>query len=289
MMPRTRLQRLGKASQLHARSWMKQYGPDAPWKNHVEHIKRLVPYLAAGHVVHAIAKAMPDDGYGIKHGVDAVGTAVTFGADHIHHIAQIYNKLKAYDKRNEKITIIEQDDYVYHGTPHKNMQSIIKNGLRPNEYGNPLNFAHEQNLADYYGKNGKVLRLHKSNIPVNTRHDDLTKRSWTMDTVHPDKLEVNINGEWKPLHKYKLDEYFIHESLIRAIAIHLRRQAKKKLTDHAQDALIQGDKTWDHPMNVTTPAGAAGFVAGATFGVAKDHVTKIKRLRDQLVAREKRR
>lgn len=88
-------------------------------------------------------------------------------------------------------------EYVYHGTDNSNLNSIREQGLQPNEYGNPLNFHHIESSAAYYGQS--VLRVKKSDLPKNTTHDPMTSRSWTLDRVPPQYIEIEQNGVWRHL------------------------------------------------------------------------------------------
>lgn len=81
--------------------------------------------------------------------------------------------------------------YFYHGTPDKeSAERIQREGLRPNEYGNPLNLAHSRELAEYYaGPNGVVFRVEQRHVRGAT-HDRMTGRSWTNESIHPSHLEI---------------------------------------------------------------------------------------------------
>lgn len=92
--------------------------------------------------------------------------------------------------------------FVFHGTPAENLASIKEHGLRPNEYGNPLNFHHIEESSRYYaGPDGVMLRVRVSDIPGGK--SDLTQRTWTLSTIPPEKLEIWLDGKWQPLVKGK--------------------------------------------------------------------------------------
>lgn len=90
------------------------------------------------------------------------------------------------------------NQYVYHGTSVENLHSIKEHGLRPNERGNPLNFHHVESSSRDYGD--ILLRVKKTDLPDDVRHDSLTSRSWTLKTVSREKIEVeHAPGQWRAL------------------------------------------------------------------------------------------
>ena len=93
------------------------------------------------------------------------------------------------------------EDYAYHGTDRSNMADIQKHGLRPNEYGNPLNFHELLSSSEYYaGENGYVMRVLRANIK-DAKFDPMTRRAWTQSIVPPEDIEVKTNKGWIPLLK----------------------------------------------------------------------------------------
>ena len=88
----------------------------------------------------------------------------------------------------------------------------------------------------------------------------------------------------------------LKESFLKAVRLHIRQHRKNveagsnntiaKVRAHLADlrdrSLMHGDAIYDHPMNVTTPASGAGFVAAGAFGVARDHLLAIKKLNNKL-------
>lgn len=131
-------------------------------------------------------------------------------------------------------------NYVYHGTTSENLSSIIKNGLTPNEYGNPLNFHHIEDSSRYYaGKTGVMLRVRKSDLPKSTTHDSMTARSWTSDHVPPSDIEIEHKGKWVPLLSIRTGSAANNNHLHAVADDHV-----PSLTVAVMYALLKGKKTF---------------------------------------------
>jgi hypothetical protein len=92
--------------------------------------------------------------------------------------------------------------YLYHGTPTKNLASIAKNGLKPNDYGNPLNFIRDTDGANFYsGKDGVVLRITKYDLPTDAIKNMTYPGTFTLETISPKLLEFSKDGgkTWEAL------------------------------------------------------------------------------------------
>lgn len=100
-----------------------------------------------------------------------------------------------------KASELGPDKYVYHGTGEDRVESIKMMGLQPNEFGNPLNFHGDLEVArDYYGAGGgAVFRILKSKLPVGTRFDKMTNHYWTQRSVPPGDLEIWTSHGWSAL------------------------------------------------------------------------------------------
>ena len=94
------------------------------------------------------------------------------------------------------------DDYVYHTTSPKNLESIKKQGLKPTEgqYGRGVYFAPTEVKTGGYGSSeGVMTRVNRKNLP-----DDFQEwpgeQGWTNNTIPPEAIEYKKPGEsWKPL------------------------------------------------------------------------------------------
>jgi RNA:NAD 2'-phosphotransferase (TPT1/KptA family) len=100
-------------------------------------------------------------------------------------------------------------EHVYHGTDRGRLESIKIHGLRPNEYGNPVNFHVDLESARYYSgprgdRDSLMLRVRTSHLPSDIRHQASMGHLWTRTVVPPHHIEVEQGTGWR-----KLDE--VHE------------------------------------------------------------------------------
>jgi hypothetical protein len=113
-------------------------------------------------------------------------------------------------------------DYVYHNTAERHLESIANNGLTKNEAGiyphgikerpdldtkQMIYFSDKETRAKEFGGRGNtLLRVRKSELNPKDIYEyksfkNIETRYWGND-IAPDKIEIEINGEWKPLKEY---------------------------------------------------------------------------------------